>query len=489
MTLGQILPWASGLGAFLAGVLLGWAFASVRRRGEVPATPSDQERWSASREEKGRIEAERDAARREAATFREELAQARREESRLRDGLSLSLARVEASEAASKERDAAHALELSSLRALQGELVEEQRNAFRVLGAQALQETQPVLLERVKELFASLSEGNRGDLDRRHESIATLLKPLEEQLRAHQERLSQAEQSQSRALSEVRLQLEQMTRTGDQLARETEQFRGVLRAGTSRGRWGEETLRRVVEAAGLSPHCDFEEQFVAGESRPDLVVHLPGDRHIVVDAKVPELDNLEDGQDPSQRAARSLAHARALRETVKALSERRYPENIPGSLDHVVLFLPAESLFSTALEGDPDLLVWAAQKRILLATPTSLIALLRSVALGWQYWSQSENTRQIAQSTRELMDRLQVFAVHLERIHKGLETAGSAWNQASASWRSRVLPAGRRVLELGGGTAESSFSPLPASTLSGGSEEDPDPFASPAFPPTVSSSE
>lgn len=467
-------------------LVLGLAYALVRSSSRSPVDPDANERWSGLREEKGRIQAERDAAAREATELRDELSRSREEAAVALERASRVQAKCEALETLLEERQAAHGREMASLRTLQADLVEQQRGVFQVLGAQALQETQPILLERVKELFATLSEGNRGDLDRRHESIATLLKPLEEQLRTHQERLAQAEQSQSRALSEVRLQLEQMTRTGDQLARETEQFRGVLRSGTSRGRWGEETLRRVVEAAGLSPHCDFEEQFVAGESRPDLVVHLPGDRHIVVDAKVPELDNLDDGQDPSQRSARALAHARALRETVKSLAERRYPENIPGSLDHVVLFLPAESLFSIALEGDPDLLVWAAQRHILLATPTSLIALLRSVALGWQYWSQSENTRQIAQSTRELMDRLQIFAGHLERIHKGLETAGSAWNQASASWRSRVLPAGRRVLELGGGAAESSLSPLPPSSLSAAVVEDLDPFATPA---TASSSQ
>lgn len=478
------IPWILAALAALAGLVLGW-WASAWRFAtrDLAASLAEQERRSAVREERGRLEAERDAARREAADLRAERDRALEEALVAREKLASAQARAEAAEASAHERQEAHARELASLRQWQASLVEEQRNAFRVLGAQALQETQPAILERVKELFATLAEGNRGDLDRRHESIATLLKPLEEQLRAHQERLAQAEQSQSRVLSEVRLQLEQMTRTGDQLARETEQFRGVLRSGTSRGRWGEETLRRVVEAAGLSPHCDFQEQFVAGESRPDLVVHLPGDRHIVVDAKVPELDNLDDGQDPSQRSARAQAHARALRETVKALSERRYPETVPGSLDHVVLFLPAESLFSAALEGDPDLLVWAANRRILLATPTSLIALLRSVALGWQYWSQSENTRLIARSTRELMDRLQVFAGHLERIHKGLESAGSAWNQASASWRSRVLPAGRKVLELGGGSGEPTLASLPSATLSSEGALSDDPFAGLASDP------
>jgi len=448
---------AASVATFLAAAVAVVAFLAWRHRSrESPRDdrPSERDAIAAQvgglLEERGRLRAERDVALAHQARQEREIAELRAERDTLQARLSQALARLESQTTLLAERDAAHERERESLRALQGTILEDQRNAFRVLGTQALQETQPQIAECMKELFASFSEGSRGELDRRHESIGALLKPLEEQLRVHQERLAQSEQSQTRALAEVRLQLEQMTMAGDRLSRETEQFRGILRSGSSRGRWGEETLRRVVEAAGLSPHCDFEEQMVAGDSRPDLVVHLPGDRHIVVDSKVPDLESLVEGQDPTHRREALAAHARLVRDTIRALSERRYPERIPGSLPDVVLFLPAESLFSAALEGDPDLLRWAAEKRILLATPSSLIALLRSVALGWQYWNQSENTRLISQTAQELMERLRVFAQHLERIHKGLETAGAAWNQASASWRSRVLPVGRRVLELGG---------------------------------------
>ena len=330
------------------------------------------------------------------------------------------------------ERDGAR-MRLEELRAEHEAGIGALKESFKVLGTQAVLEAQPLLAEQASKAWT------------------VLLKPLEERLREHQERLGQTESAQGRILAEVRLQLEQLSLSNLTLARETESFRNVLRSGASRGRWGEETLRRVVEAAGLSVHCDFEEQVSEGDARPDLVVRLPGNRCIVVDAKVPDLDALGDLEEGSlrERPARIAAHARVLRDTVKALSDRRYPDRIEGAIDHVVLFLPAESLFSAALEGDRDLIRWAAERRVLLSTPSSLIALLRSVALGWQYWNQSENTRQVADSARELVDRLRVFAEHLGRVQKGLESAGSAWNQAVGSWQSRVLPQGQKMAELG----------------------------------------
>jgi len=330
------------------------------------------------------------------------------------------------------ERDGAR-LRLDELRAEHEAGIGALKESFKVLGTQAVLEAQPLLAQQASQVWT------------------VLLKPLEERLREHQERLGQTETAQGRILAEVRLQLEQLSLSNLTLARETESFRNVLRSGASRGRWGEETLRRVVEAAGLSVHCDFEEQVSEGDSRPDLLVRLPGNRCIVVDAKVPDLDALGDMEDGAlrERPARIAAHARVLRDTVKALSERRYPDRIEGAIDHVVLFLPAESLFSAALEGDRDLIRWSAERRVLLSTPSSLIALLRSVALGWQYWNQSENTREVAESARELVDRLRVFAEHLGRVQKGLESAGSAWNQAVGSWQSRVLPQGQKMAELG----------------------------------------
>ncbi|HUE37720.1 MAG TPA: DNA recombination protein RmuC, partial [Candidatus Acidoferrum sp.] len=239
------------------------------------------------------------------------------------------------------------------------------------------------------------------------------------------------------------------------LAQETQQFRMVLRSNQARGRWGEETLRRVVEAAGMSAHCDFTEQTQSGDNRPDMVVHLPGERVIIVDAKVPDFDflNALESADPLKRSESLAAHATKLKGTIKALADRDYPSQFPNALDHVVLFLPAESLFSAALEGDRDLIIWAAERGILLATPASLIALLRSVSVSWQQHAQTENAQKIAEAAREFYSRVVKFTEHFEKIRMGLDRANTAFNDAAASFQLRIRPAGERLVDLGGGTS------------------------------------
>ena len=230
----------------------------------------------------------------------------------------------------------------------------------------------------------------------------------------------------------------------------------ILNSSQARGRWGEETLRRVVEAAGLSSHCDFSEQTGAAEGRPDMIVHLPEGRHIVVDAKSPDLSFLNDLEsgDAAQRKSAIEQHGKKMRETIKALADRNYPEHIDGALDCVVMFVPAESLFSAALEGDPDLIVWAAERRITMATPASLIALLRSVSVSWQFHSQSDNARAIAGAAQELYNRLGTFLGHLDKIRKGLEQAGKAYNAAVGSYERSIKPSGERVNKLQVGETE-----------------------------------
>jgi DNA recombination protein RmuC len=250
----------------------------------------------------------------------------------------------------------------------------------------------------------------------------------------------------------VKKHLETLAQSNQSLAQETQQFRLVLHSNQARGKWGEETLRRVVEAAGMSAHCDFSEQTSSGENRPDLVVKLPGDRFIIVDAKVPDFDflNALESAEPVKRAEALAAHAAKLKGTIKALADRDYPRQFPNALDYVVLFVPAESLFSAALEGDHDLIVWAAEKRILLATPASLIALLRSVSVSWQQHAQTENAQKIAEAAQEFYARVVKFTEHFEKIRAGLDRANSAFNDAAASFQTRVRPAGERLTELGG---------------------------------------
>jgi DNA recombination protein RmuC len=353
-----------------------------------------------------------------------------------------------------KEQRLSHEKAMIEAKETQQKALSDLREAFKALSADALKQTGPEFLRLANETLSKFQESAKGDLEKRQESIKTLVKPLEEQLKVYQHRLQQSESAQSITLGEVKKQLETLAHQSQVLALETQQFRVVLKSNQARGRWGEETLRRVVEAAGMSVHCDFTEQTQAGDGKPDLVVRLPGDRLIIVDAKVPDLDFLDalESADMSKRAESLASHAAKLKATIKGLADRDYPAQFPNALDYVVLFLPAESLFSAALEGDRDLIVWAATKRILLATPASLIALQHA---------QTENAQQIAEAARELYSRVVTFTKHLDRIRSGLEVANSAFNEAAASFQTRVRPAGERLAELGGAVEGKELAELP----------------------------
>ncbi len=345
-----------------------------------------------------------------------------------------------------------HAENLTAAKEAQEKALADLREAFKALSSDALRQNMPQFLEMAGATFAKLQESAKGDLAQRQESIATLVQPLKEQLEAYQRRLQQSESTQSAALGEVKKHLEGLAQNSQALSGETAQLRKVLSSNQARGKWGEETLRRVVEAAGMSEHCDFTEQTQQGDGKPDLVVRLPGGRFIIVDAKAPDLDFLQaiDTADAGQRATALAAHARTLKETIKGLAERDYPRQFPEALDYVVLFLPAESLFSAALEGDHDLIVWAAARRILLTTPASLIALLRAVSVSWQQFQQTENTKEIAAAAHELYGRVAKFTEHFARVGDNLRKAATAFDESVASYDQRVRPSGERLKRLTG---------------------------------------
>jgi DNA recombination protein RmuC len=248
-----------------------------------------------------------------------------------------------------------------------------------------------------------------------------------------------------------------MRLTADGLRRETQTLATALRRPQVRGRWGELHLRRAVELAGLVDRCDFEEQVQLRSDdaalRPDLVVRLVGGRSVVVDAKVP-LDAFLDAtageadDDPDQREAHLARHARQLRTHVELLGSKRYWRSLPETPEFVVLFLPAESFLSAALEADGALLEHAADRGVVLATPTTLIALLRTVAHGWRHESLADQAREIHQVGRDLHERLGTMSGHLGKLGRSLDTAVAAYNQTVGSWESRVLVAARRFEEL-----------------------------------------
>ncbi len=334
---------------------------------------------------------------------------------------------------------------------------------FKALSLDILQSNSRTFVEIAKGELEKAQLSVKGDLAQRQEAIKTLVAPLKQQLETYQQRLQQSETAQASTLGEVKKQLEALAQQSQSLANETQQFRMVLRSNQARGRWGEETLRRVVEAAGMSAHCDFDLQVKEGDSKPDLIVKLPNDRVIIVDAKVPDLDFLTalETADSAKRAESLALHARKLKETIRDLAERDYPAQFPNALDYVVLFVPAESLFSAALEGDRDLIVWAAKKRILLATPASLIALLRSVEVSWHHHAQTENVRSIAEAAQDLYARVATFTEHFESIRDALQKAGEAFNKSVGSYERMVRPAGEKLQSLRAAVGEKELANVP----------------------------
>ncbi len=415
------------------GLLIGWLFGG-RRAAVLPDA---------------RLETE---LRQQLAQRDAELTQTREQLSQSKTALATAQAKQEAAEKNLAEQKQLHEQHLRDAKAAQEKAIADLREAFKALSADALKQSAPEFLRLAEQSFGKFQETAKGDLAQRQEAIKGLVEPLKQQLETYQRNLQSSSAAQSSALGEVKKHLETLAQSNQSLAQETQQFRLVLHSNQARGKWGEETLRRVVEAAGMSAHCDFTEQTSSGENRPDLVVKLPGDRFIIVDAKVPDFDflNALETAEPVKRAEALAAHAAKLKGTIKALADRDYPRQFPNALDYVVLFVPAESLFSAALEGDHDLIVWAAEKRILLATPASLIALLRSVSVSWQQYAQTENAQKIAEAAQEFYTRVVKFTEHFEKIKAGLDRANSAFNDAAASFQTRVRPAGERLAELGG---------------------------------------
>jgi len=427
------------------GLLIGWLFASRKQT----VSPSDTRLENELRDQLTQREAE--------------LTQIREQLSQSKSSLATAQANQTAAEKTLADQKQLHEQTLRDAKATQEKALADLRDTFKALSADALKQSAPEFLRLAEQSFGKFQETAKGDLTQRQEAIKGLVEPLKQQLETYQKNLQSNSAAQSSTLGEVKKQLELLSQQSTTLAQETQQFRLVLHSNQARGKWGEETLRRVVEAAGMSAHCDFTEQTSSGENRPDLVVKLPGDRFIIVDAKVPDFDffNALESAEPAKRAEALVAHATKLKATIRALADRDYPLQFPNALDYVVLFVPAESLFSAALEGDHDLIVWAAEKRILLATPASLIALLRSVSVSWQQHAQTENAQKISEAAQELFVRIVTFTEHLERIRGGLEMANRAFNQAVGSYESRIKPSGEKLQKLGGGTGGKDLAELP----------------------------
>ena len=426
--------WAYLLIGLFAGALIGWLLSCW-------LTASRQNQVALRLEEELRGQLEQQEV--DIKSLREDL------ESQ-RSAKSTAEARLESAEKYQTEQTRLHEQNFQRLKEEHTKALQDLKDTFKALSTDALKETHPAFLQLAKESFATFQESAKGDLSKRQEAVAGLIKPLEEQLKVYRQQLKENEQARSKTFGELKNHLEVLTTHSQSLSQETLQLRRILSSNQARGRWGEETLRRVVEAAGMSAHCDFVEQVQSGESKPDMIVSLPGDRMIVVDAKVPELEFVGqmDEADPVKRSQMLANHASKLRLTIRDLASRDYPGQFPNALDYVVLFLPAESLFSAALEADQELIVWAAERKIIIATPASLIALLRSVSVSWKQHAQTENAQAIASAAEELYKRIAKFVDHLEKIRTGLDMASGAYNKAVGSYERSIRPSGERMLKL-----------------------------------------
>jgi DNA recombination protein RmuC len=376
----------------------------------------------------------------ETERLRAELDRWRAEQGRVREQITVAevaRSRVEAELHASQE----------NLRLLD----EKMQTTFSAMSRQALQTNNEQFLQLARESLGTFQEAARGDLDKRQQAIAESLKPVRESLEKVDSKIQALENARCAAYASLTVQVRALLEAQTAQREVTGNLVKALRAPGARGRWGEMQLQRVVELAGMLEHCDFEQQeTVQGDDgllRPDLTVKLPGGRQLVVDSKVPlaaYLDALE-AQDEASRRAHLASHARQLRNHVSQLAKKAYWDQFTDTPEFVVLFVPNEAVFAAAMEEDPSLMEGAFSERVLLASPTTLIAILRSAALGFRYQRLAQDAQEIASLGRDLHKRLGRLSEHFAKVGRGLATAVGAYNEAVGSFERMVVPGARKL--------------------------------------------
>ena len=340
------------------------------------------------------------------------------------------------------------------LQALQ-EAREQLTHTFSALSSQALKHNNEEFLKLATENLRHFQTRAQGELEQREKAIENMVKPIREALDKTEKQIQNIEKDRKEAYGALNHHLETMARTQTDLQDQTRQLVNALRRPEVRGQWGELTLKRLAELAGMVEHCDFYEQehvdTETGRQRPDMIIRMPDQREIVVDVKTPldaYLSAVEAADEPT-RTQHLQRHARNVRQRVQELSSKAYWSQFKDAPDFVVLFIPGDQFLGAALDQDRSLLEDALRKQVILATPTSFVALLRAVAYGWRQEQLAKNAEKIRHVGEELYQRLANFSGHLQKLGRSLETGLKAYNSAIGSFDARVMPGARKFVELG----------------------------------------
>jgi DNA recombination protein RmuC len=330
----------------------------------------------------------------------------------------------------------------------------ELENSFKALANSALESSNANFLELAKATLEKYQAQAKGELEAREKAVETLVKPIADSLKQVDEQVRELEKTRAQAYGALTSQVASLLDTQRALQAETGNLVKALREPQARGRWGELQLRRVLELAGMLEHCDFlEQETIVGDerrSRPDVVVQLPGDKQIIVDAKAPILAYLAavEAPDEATRVARLADHAQQVRHHIDNLGGRAYWAQLPCTPEFVVLFLPGEVFFRAAMDCDGGLIDYGVSRKVIVASPTTLIALLKAVAYGWNQKNLADSARLISQAGRDLYKRLSTMAGHVQEVGKKLGGAVTAYNEMLGSMERRVFPAARKFPEL-----------------------------------------